>query len=128
MSDWVERRALRQQNLSAHAADAWQDAIVAIENSCASFRKYYPTRAQVVVKPQNGHRLLASITLENAPPGYSSPNKIKRLVSISFADAEAPPSITVTVDSGPAKTFQIEADEEHCYISFEKKEVSPDEF
>ena len=128
MSDWVERRALRQQNLSTQAADVWQAAIVAVENSCNSFRKYYATRAQVLVKPQNGHRLLVNITLENAPPGSSSPTKIKRLVAISFAEAETPPTITVTVDNGPAKTFQIEADEQHCYICFEKKEVSPDEF
>jgi hypothetical protein len=33
--------------------------------------------------------------------------KIKRLVAISFAEAETPPTITVTVDNGPAQTFQI---------------------
>jgi len=120
MENWVERIALRNQHL-ANAEDLWQSARTAIDNCCNSYRQHFAGTAQVTNQAENGHRIVVAIHFHLTGWG--------RHVSIEFGrDAKNAIGITVTVDDKPAKLFQILADADHAFISFQDKEISADEF
>jgi hypothetical protein len=119
MSNWVERRAIREQHLR-NASTVWQDAKSAIDECCISFRERFPGIARVINQEQNGHRILIEVRFTFEP-------NTPRQISIKFSD-EPEKQITVTVDGGGAVIFPIDADEHHAYIACEDKEISADEF
>ncbi len=124
--NFVERRKLREDHL-AHARDLWDDARTKIEECCESYKKYYRTIGEVDCSAINGNSIKVVITFtggQNPPPaGVVYPKKVARIV---FNEAKL--SVNVTVDSGTAKDFKINADEGRCFLTYAAKEIDLDEF
>lgn len=118
--NWVDRRALREDNLTQHAVDVWELVRTAIGNCCTSFRTRFPNMAEEVKnKTENGHRILVEITFKT-PTGRRC-----RHVSIEFSKTEN--LITTTTDGEAAKRFPISADESHTFLKNGQSEISADE-
>lgn len=119
--NWIDRRFGREHHLN-NAPDVWQKVSTAIDDACKSFNERGEF-GKAETYPQNGHRIL--VIIEHEPPKQFQMD-MKRRVTIAFE--ESAPRITVTVDALPAKTFPIEADEQHCFLKWAGAEISPDDF
>jgi|SRR5579862_713051 len=115
--NWVERRARCQHNLSRHAVEVWESARTAIDNCCASFNQHFSELAHVKNQTENGHRVRVIITFGMHP-------RATRNVAIEFSGSD----VTVTVDGGAAKRFEIAADENHAFLKYGQEEISADKF
>jgi hypothetical protein len=123
--NWLERKVLREKNLTIFAPDVWQSAGAAIRNVCDSFNKEHAEPGVTAdIEMHNGHYLVVAITLTKQTPAFTS--STTRRVTIEFDERK--PSISVTIDGGSAKVFPLEADEKHCFIRFSGKEITADEF
>lgn len=118
MANWIDRRALIEQNLRT-AKVVWQSAKSAIDECCESYRTNFIGLAQLMNAEQNGHRILLSLRF------FQQPNN-PRQVSILFSEPEK--EIRVTIDGGKAAVFPIHADDKHAFISYQDKELTPDQF
>src|SRR5947209_5001411 len=123
MTNWVDRRHQRQENLS-RASELWQEAVHAIDECCKSYNKYYSDHAATLNKREESH-IVVSVEGDNFPA-----RTVKAIAQVEFNNAER--SITSKVDRGqisfPEKKFVIEADETHAYITYQGRAISLDEF
>lgn len=117
MTNWVERRALREEHLR-NASFLWQSVKSAIDECCNSYRENFSGLAQVQNQEQNGHRML--IIVRRISGGNS------RQISVAFSDQDK--LIRVTVDGQRAEASPIDADELHSFIKRDEKEITPEEF
>jgi hypothetical protein len=117
--NWVERRFLREQNLNK-AEDVWQAASTAIDDACKSFNTFYPAIGKAVFSPQNSHSILVEVTHEATK---NVPMDTKRRVRIVFDGRR----IAVALDEHSARNYQIEADQERCFLKSGAREITPDE-
>jgi len=113
---WVEHRAMKRQNLR-QAADVWQSVRTAVDHCCSDFRAYFADLGTVTSQVESSHRVWLEI---QALAGW------KRQVAIEFD--ESGPRIVVAIDQLEPKTFKIEADESHPYLSHEGQEINADGF
>jgi hypothetical protein len=127
LTNWVERRASREQHL-ANAAEVWRKAQAAVAHACDSLRRYYSAVATIRIMKQSTDELVIAISrsissgtteAERAPAGTC-------LVSLKFVAKS--PQIVVTNDRGRHERFPIEADCDHAYLSFQGRELLYDEF
>jgi hypothetical protein len=120
-SNWVERKVLREQSVTANAPDVWQSARAAVLSVCDSFNKFSADGSDADTEVRNGHFLQVSIRLKK-----QSGDSVIRRVAIQFDQRKA--IISVTVDGATPKVFPIKADENHCFVEFDGKEITPDRF
>jgi len=118
MGNWVELRAKRDEHLRGSRL-VWESARTAISDCCESFRANFSGFAQVVNTPQNGNRILITVRFTYFP-------NYPRQISVEFTENQN--KISVTVDGGSAKTFEIDADEKHAFISYQNREIDANEF
>jgi hypothetical protein len=100
--------------------------MAAIHNAVNSFNAGEHQNGKAHVFPQNGHRVLVEVEKpqnENAHIYLADPD---RRVVITFEPHQ--PAITVTVDAEAAKSFQIDADEQHCFLKYACQEITSDYF
>jgi hypothetical protein len=118
--NWVERKFVREQNLTK-ADDLWQAVLTAIEGACKSFNTYYSAIGNAKVSPQNGHSILVEVAHRAT---QTAPMDTRRRVRILFDER----TLTVTLDEHSARTVQVEADQERCFLKYGKGELTPDKF
>jgi hypothetical protein len=125
LSNWVERRAAREQNLR-NAADVWRKAQATIVEACDSLREYYADIATVTRTQQNGSVVRILIARTPAPALRAEKTTRASLVSVEFHPDK--PSIVVNHDHGKALEFPIEADSDHAFLTLQGDEILLDEF
>lgn len=123
--NWIEKRWSREQHLSKDAPEIWQAVTVAVENSCTSFMQHYSALSGVTFKQQNGHRILVTVTRKYVPTGISS-YQSEVPVQLIYEQGENQINVVIGYNKNPKK-FEIKSDEEHAFIFYGGKEISPDE-
>jgi recombination DNA repair RAD52 pathway protein len=116
--DWVQRRAMRERNLSKDAPDVWQEVLTAIDNCCRSFREWYAVSAKLEKKIQNGHRIVIKVTRNNPPSTMH--------VQIDFD--ETVPCIWAARDARSPAQFLVDADEHSSFLKYNGERISVDDF
>ena len=122
VSNWVQRRAAREQNLR-NAADAWRKAQAAIAEACDSFRQHYSDLGAISQAQQSSDVLTITIERGSTRTGDST---VTTLVSFEFRAGK--PSIVVTVDQNKIQEFPIAADSDHAFLVMQGNELAWDEF
>ena len=122
VTNWVERKARREQVLKEKARDVWGDARSAIQNSCNSFRKHYDKTLEDTLENGLRIRITRTFTVHYALATIN----IKRRLLAAFN--ESIPCIDVTVDDEPLRRFKIDADESHAFITDQDHEINADQF
>ncbi|MGA7236405.1 MAG: hypothetical protein WBY44_12040 [Bryobacteraceae bacterium] len=112
--NWVERKASRDANLREHAEEVWHDVRSAIQDCCESFRIHYNRGVQDQL--ENGSRIRITV---------SYPTGQRQTILVAFRST----LIEVTVGERSPKTYNMDADEAHAFITDENgKEINPDDF
>ena len=122
VTNWVERKARREQVLKDKARDVWEDARFAIQNCCNSFRKHYDKNLEDTLENGLRIRITRTFTVDHALGAID----LKRRLLAAFN--ESIPCIDVTVDDEPPMRFTIDADESHAFITDQGHEINADEF
>jgi hypothetical protein len=132
--DWVKRKFFRQKMLREHAADVWDSAWAAIQDSCNSFQSYYGKgqsiegqfRCDLKQELENGHRIRLLLTIQKPTPEMGSITPVGKRILIAFD--KSVPEIAVVVDDAVPLKFPIKADETHAFIEWQGREIGSDEF
>lgn len=119
--NWIDRKSAREQNLKQDP-EVWNGATSAIHDAISTFNEKYG-KARVV--PQNGYRILIEVEQQHEFAHIYGADSTRRVVIILD---QAKLAITTKLDAEPARTFQIEADETHCFLKYAGKEINYDEF
>jgi len=125
LSNWVERRAAREQNLK-NAVDVWKKAQAAVAEACESLKEHYSDVASIRRTKQNGHVVTITITRRPTSEMQTQETLAPRVVAMKFEPDKC--EITVTVDDGTEQEFPIEADSDHAFLSLNGRELLLDEF
>jgi hypothetical protein len=120
--NWVERRFTREQHLNK-SDDLWQAISTEIHNACKSLTARYPETGQAKFIPQNGHRILVEMT-HSKNERMNLPMDMKRRVTLTFNGKD----INVTLDEHPAKIVSIDSDLEGCFLKYQQRKMSVDQF
>ena len=129
LSNWVERRASKEQNL-ANAAEVWRKAQAAVTHASDSLRRHYSAVATIRVIKQGSDELVLAISKSTSPnPGLRSAEVGTCLVSLKFSrEGPQSPQIVLTSNRGRQERFAIEADCDHAYLTSQGRELLYDEF
>ena len=126
LTNWVERRASREQHL-ANAAEVWRKAQVAVAHASDSLRRHYSAVAAIRIIKQSTDELVLAIS---PSASYGSTERSSEvgacLISLKFFPKN--PQIVVTSNRGRQERFPIEADCDHAYLSLQGRELLYDEF
>jgi hypothetical protein len=125
LSNWVERRAAREQNLK-NAVDVWKKAQGAVAEACESLKQHYGDLASIRRTKQNGHSVIITITRRLPPEMQRGETLTPRVVAMKFESDTR--KITVTVDHETEREYPIEADPDHAFLSLKGRELLLDEF
>ena len=126
LTNWVERRASREQHL-ANAAEVWRKAQAAVAHASDSLRRHYSALATIRVIKQSTDELVLAISRSTSPgPGERDSEASTCLISLKFIPKS--PQIVLTNNRGRQEKFSIEADCDHAYVSFQGRELLYDEF
>lgn len=125
LSNWVERRASREQHLRA-AADVWRNALAAILQAIGSLRRHYSDVATVEITEHNRDHVMIEI-LPRSCRGLAAHDRGGAVV-IDLQFLSEAPQIIVGMDRGRIQRFAIEADCDHAYLAFQGRELLLDEF
>jgi hypothetical protein len=124
LSNWVERRAAREQHLR-NAADVWKKAQGAVAEACDSLERHYPNVATLRRTDLKEHLLVVTIT---RTPSGSRKGEVARTRVVEITFEAHKPQITITEDDNKTLEFPIEADSDHAFITLQGRELLPDEF
>ena len=109
------------------AVELWQKAVSAVDNACNSFKSAYPDLPYPQMTTENGHRIVVAMMADNTPIGSPYRGGKKQGYAVIGFDQQRS-LITVTVNDGPARSFSIKADADHCFITWAQEEISEDKF
>jgi hypothetical protein len=123
LSNWVERRAAREQNLRS-ASEVWKKVQSALAATCDSLKKYYSGVA-TIQRTHLSNDVLAITVARKIPPGGETASATNVIVVEFQAQT---PSIVATVDGDSIQEFAIKADSDHTFLTFEENEIVLDEF
>ena len=126
LTNWVERRASREQHL-ANAAEVWRKAQTAVAHASDSLRRHYSAVATIRIVKQSTDELVLAVS-RSASPGSTErgPEVGSCLISLKFFPKG--PQIMLTSNRGRQERFPIEADCDHAYLSLQGRELLYDEF
>jgi hypothetical protein len=123
LNNWVERRAAKERNLG-NQAELWNKVQASLAEACDSLKKYYSHVACIRQTNQNGKILL---TITRSPLHLNHAERLSSaVVQIEFDDTKH--QILVIVDHKKSRSFLIEADSDHTFITFHQRELLLDEF
>jgi hypothetical protein len=122
MDNWIEREARQNEQLKTGAPGLWHKILTAVEDTRNSYNKHHSDKGNATILPQNGISVLIEVTHQ---PTRSQQMDMKRRVRLSF-DGER--SISIAVDEHSRVPAIIDADEERCFLTINKKEITLDQF
>jgi len=126
LTNWVERRASREQHL-ANAAEVWRKAQAAVSHASDSLRRYYSAVATIRVIKQSADELVIAISRSSSGGTTErAAGASDCLICLNFSSKN--PQINVTSNRGRHERFPIEADCDHAYLSSQGRELLYDEF
>ena len=122
MDNWIEREARQKERMKIGAPELWQDVMTAVEDTCNSYTKHHAEVGKARFQPQNGHSVLIEVAHESMPSTIAD---MKRRIRLTFDGIK---SISITLDEHSLAPVVINADEDRCFLTINKKEISIDEF
>ena len=122
--NWVDRQMAKEGHMQAGPREIWQKVLTAIDDACNSFQKSRQI-PEITRNTENGHAIV--VTVDFPPKPYPGTNGIPcaNIVRVVFDERQR--RITSTLNEGASNQFNIEADENGCYINYRVTEkISPD--
>jgi hypothetical protein len=126
LTNWVERRASREQHL-ANAAEVWRKAQAAVAHASDSLRRHYSAVATIRIIKQSTDELVLAIS-RSTSPGSTEGGPELGTCCISLKFFPKSPQIVLTSNRGRQERFPIQADCDHAYLSLQGRELLYDEF
>lgn len=123
--NWVERAFAREDHLQTEPRGIWQKVLTAIQDACNSFAE---RRGQDTVRHsiENGHAVLVNVEFPRQQFAQGFVGGTRRFNEARVVFENQGRTITATLNGGSSQRFQIEGDENGCFILQGKERIDAD--